>query len=120
MNQGATCYLNSLMQIMFHSSGFRDAVFSTDSTAETVTALKNLFASLQMSQENSIGTGQLRNAFGWSNEVFVQQDAHELFCSMTYSLNLASQHIKDFLDVNWRGTQCGKYVLYCFAQLVLY
>lgn len=43
INEGATCYLNSLLQTLYHLPTFRKAVFKTKSTNKMVVALKQVF-----------------------------------------------------------------------------
>ena len=109
VNQGATCYLNSLIQSLFHSSGFRNFILATESTTKIVTALKKLFASLVLSEDCAVSTKDLTSAFGWSNsDVFDQHDVQELFCSMTDALSQESPELDKFFSDHFKGTQCGK------------
>jgi ubiquitin carboxyl-terminal hydrolase 7 len=108
VNQGATCYLNSLLQSLFHSSGFRDAILKTESSTKIVTALKKLFAALILSNDCAVSTKELTTAFGWSNaDVFDQHDVQELFCSMTDALSQESPELENFFTEYCKGTQCG-------------
>ena len=90
-NQGATCYLNSLLQTLFISAEFRAAVFraagpapGTDDPAvelgpEAYAAalrageedipwqLALLFARLAASERRAVDTTQLTRAFGWGS-----------------------------------------------------
>lgn len=88
-NQGATCYLNSVLQALFHIPAFRSLVFQiplTDSNPKSnqlikktmIYNLQKLFA--QMKNSNSaISTKDLTISFGWTSaESFKQNDAQEL------------------------------------------
>lgn len=82
-NQGATCYLNSLLQSLFFTNSFRKAVYqiATD-TEETLDnsayTLQRLFYQLQTSN-NAVDTRELTRSFGWdARHVFEQQDVQEL------------------------------------------
>jgi ubiquitin C-terminal hydrolase len=86
VNQGATCYLNSLIQSLFMLPEFRLALFNWEYVAEVhgeearclSRQLQRLFSQLQLSSRPAITTGSLTKSFGWSSsEAFVQQDVHE-------------------------------------------
>lgn len=94
INQGSTCYLNSLLQTLFHLSSFRliiyrmrtqDDTFKTSSSTASPqkvytipTALQRLFLQMQTST-TAVGTNDLTNSFGWSeHDSFIQHDIHEL------------------------------------------
>eukprot|EP00993_Chasmostoma_nieuportense_P002947 NODE_36_length_3924_cov_21.666316_g33_i0.p1 GENE.NODE_36_length_3924_cov_21.666316_g33_i0~~NODE_36_length_3924_cov_21.666316_g33_i0.p1 ORF type:complete len:1160 (+),score=335.29 NODE_36_length_3924_cov_21.666316_g33_i0:364-3843(+) len=82
-NQGATCYLNSLLQSLFCLSYFRTAVYKipVELSAEKVTiplALQHLFYKLEYS-EQAVSTKELTQSFGWdAHEAYVQHDVQEL------------------------------------------
>jgi Ubiquitin carboxyl-terminal hydrolase len=82
--QGATCYLNSLLQTLFHVPEFRRAVYhmpteeGEEPTSSICVALKYLFFRLQYSP-TPVSTKELIEAFGWhSAEAFQQHDVQEL------------------------------------------
>lgn len=86
VNQGATCYLNSLIQALFMLPDFRLAIFqweydeSLHGEADRCLSrqFQKLFAQLQLSERPAITTGALTRSFGWtSSDSFVQQDVHE-------------------------------------------
>lgn len=83
-NQGATCYLNSLIQSLYFTNHFRKAIFQIPTESETepaknsAYALQRLFFNLQ-SHDAAISTSELTTAFGWdSSAIFQQQDVQEL------------------------------------------
>lgn len=80
-NQGATCYLNSLLQSLYFTTSFRDAVLQipTDSETDGIPyALQRVFAQLNTS-EAPVGTLQLTKSFGWDTaDAFTQHDVQEL------------------------------------------
>ncbi|ETS80785.1 hypothetical protein PFICI_08314 [Pestalotiopsis fici W106-1] len=82
-NQGATCYLNSLLQSLYFTNAFRKAVYqiptdNDDSPTNSVYALQRLFYQLQTSN-NAVGTNELTKSFGWdTRHIFEQQDVQEL------------------------------------------
>eukprot|EP01061_Rhynchopus_euleeides_P021647 TRINITY_DN35318_c0_g1_i1.p1 TRINITY_DN35318_c0_g1~~TRINITY_DN35318_c0_g1_i1.p1 ORF type:complete len:1206 (+),score=373.31 TRINITY_DN35318_c0_g1_i1:97-3714(+) len=115
-NQGATCYLNSLVQTLFHISYLRNKVFEApigdlyDSHSDDdeppppttpgprekslVCALQQVFYHLQF-QKKAVSTKELTSAFGWTHEdSFRQHDVHELVRVLCSSL-----------EDRWKGTR---------------
>ncbi|XP_010519991.1 PREDICTED: ubiquitin carboxyl-terminal hydrolase 12-like [Tarenaya hassleriana] len=83
-NQGATCYMNSLLQTLYHIPYFRKAVYhmpTTENDAPTASiplALQSLFYKLQYN-DTSVATKQLTKSFGWDTyDSFMQHDVQEL------------------------------------------
>jgi ubiquitin carboxyl-terminal hydrolase 7 len=82
-NQGATCYMNSLLQTLYNINYFRQAVYHMPTTDEEAQkniplALQSLFYKMQF-QQTSVSTKMLTKTFGWDNyESFMQHDVQEL------------------------------------------
>ncbi|KAL5702533.1 ubiquitinyl hydrolase 1 [Ranunculus cassubicifolius] len=79
-NQGATCYMNSLLQTLFHIPCFRKAVYCMPIVGDggMPLALQTLFYKLQC-KGRSVGTKALTKSFGWdSSDSFLQHDVQEL------------------------------------------
>ncbi|WOL02144.1 ubiquitin carboxyl-terminal hydrolase 13-like [Canna indica] len=83
-NQGATCYMNSLLQTLYHILYFRKAVYHMPTTendmpsASIPLALQSLFYKLQYS-DSSVATKELTKSFGWDTyDSFMQHDVQEL------------------------------------------
>lgn len=97
-NQGATCYLNSLMQGLFHIGAFRRAVYMMNTEKDDVAksiplALQRLFFRMQFENE-APGTKELTRSFGWSDyESFKQHDVQEL-----------NRVLMDNLETKMKGT----------------
>ncbi len=82
-NQGATCYLNSLLQSLYFTNAFRKAVYQIPTDSEAVKTnsawtLQRLFYNLQK-HKLAVPTSELTASFGWdSRQIFEQQDVQEL------------------------------------------
>mmetsp|Transcript_31351 Transcript_31351/g.95869 ORF Transcript_31351/g.95869 Transcript_31351/m.95869 type:complete len:1166 (-) Transcript_31351:845-4342(-) len=83
-NQGATCYMNSLLQSLTHIPYFRKAVYhmpttdTEDPEKSIPLALQRIFYKLQYS-DTSVSTKQLTKSFGWDTyDTFMQHDVQEL------------------------------------------
>ncbi|CAN4126350.1 unnamed protein product [Withania somnifera] len=83
-NQGATCYMNSLLQTLYHIPYFRKAVYHMPTTendnpsGSIPLALQSLFYKLQYS-DTGVATKELTKSFGWdSYDSFMQHDVQEL------------------------------------------
>ena len=78
-NQGATCYLNGLLQSLYHVGRFREIVYSPRAGEEDIlSAMQTVFFDLETSQD-FVSSEPLTRAFGWDSlDVGVQHDAQEL------------------------------------------
>ncbi|KAL2900926.1 Ubiquitin carboxyl-terminal hydrolase 12, partial [Bienertia sinuspersici] len=83
-NQGATCYMNSLLQTLYHIPYFRKAVYhmptteNDNPTNSIPLALQSLFYKLQYN-DTSVSTKELTKSFGWDTyDSFMQHDVQEL------------------------------------------
>ncbi|KAI9758437.1 MAG: hypothetical protein M4579_003067 [Chaenotheca gracillima] len=82
-NQGATCYLNSLLQSLYFTNAFRKAVYQIPTQNEetlqnSAYTLQRLFYLLQTSND-AVPTAELTRSFGWETKhIFEQQDVQEL------------------------------------------
>ncbi|XP_071444786.1 ubiquitin carboxyl-terminal hydrolase 7 [Hetaerina americana] len=81
-NQGATCYMNSLLQTLYFTNQLRKAVYkmpteSDDSARSVALALQRVFHELQFS-DKPVGTKKLTKSFGWETlDSFMQHDVQE-------------------------------------------
>jgi ubiquitin carboxyl-terminal hydrolase 7 len=122
-NQGATCYLNSLIQSLYFTNAFRKAVYQipteNDATlSNSAYTLQRLFYQLQTSQ-TAVSTTELTKSFGWeTRHIFEQQDVQEL-----------SRKLMERLEEKMKGTVaenvlpslfCGKVKTYISCINVKY
>ena len=106
-NQGATCYLNSLLQTLFYDVDIRAAIMTaqTGDNDVLVAAMQGLFARLMLSTEAAVKTTQLVAAFGWSRaQVFEQHDLQELFTILVDSLGEAAPELGSRLKALCQGS----------------
>lgn len=79
-NQGATCYLNSLLQSLYFTNAFRHAVMgipTEDEPDKVPAALQRVFC--QLNTSDGVDTRKLTRSFGWdSGDAFTQHDVQEL------------------------------------------
>ncbi|XP_077568912.1 ubiquitin carboxyl-terminal hydrolase 47 [Stigmatopora nigra] len=102
VNQAMTCYLNSLLQTLFMTPEFRNALYKwefEESEEEPVTSipyqLQRLFVLLQTSKKRAIETTDVTRSFGWdSSEAWQQHDVQEL-CRVMF----------DALEQKWKQTE---------------
>mmetsp|Transcript_32739 Transcript_32739/g.56995 ORF Transcript_32739/g.56995 Transcript_32739/m.56995 type:complete len:1043 (+) Transcript_32739:920-4048(+) len=102
-NQGATCYMNSLLQTLFMTPEFRDKIYSWQYDRERhgevqdciPIQLQLLFAKLHTSKSSCVQTTGLTKSFGWDlRESFQQHDVQE-FCRVLF----------DAIEQSVRGTE---------------
>lgn len=81
-----TCYLNSLLQALFMTPEFRNALYNwefdgsqSDESKSIPYQLQKLFLNLQTSHKSAVETTELTRSFGWdSSEAWQQHDIQEL------------------------------------------
>lgn len=85
VNQAMTCYLNSLIQTLYMTPEFRNALYkwkfdyTEDENLSIPYQLQHLFLLLQTSNRDSVETTGLTRSFGWdSSEAWQQHDIQEL------------------------------------------
>uniref|UniRef100_A0A0D3GML8 ubiquitinyl hydrolase 1 n=1 Tax=Oryza barthii TaxID=65489 RepID=A0A0D3GML8_9ORYZ len=103
-NQGATCYMNSLLQTLYHIPYFRKAVYHMPTTENDMPsgsiplALQSLFYKLQYN-DSSVSTKELTKSFGWDmHDSFMQHDVQELN-------RVLSEKLEDKMKLDVKGCQ---------------
>jgi ubiquitin carboxyl-terminal hydrolase 7 len=68
LNHGATCYLNSVIQTLFHCEVFKKSILSVSDENSTpiIIELKKLFIAMTYTSRAAINTRNLLTAFGWT------------------------------------------------------
>jgi hypothetical protein len=99
-NQGATCYMNVILQSLFHIPQFRNLVYQMptagveDATKSIPLNLQRLFCQMQLGSR-PCSTRGLTHSFGWtSRQTVVRQDTQE-FCRI----------LLDNLETKMKGTE---------------
>lgn len=97
-NQGATCYMNSLLQSLYCTNKLRKAVYDIptehdEPTKSVALALQRCFYNLQYSSA-PVGTTELTKSFGWDSlDAFMQHDVQEF-----------NRVLQDNLEEKMKGT----------------
>lgn len=109
-----TCYLNSLVQSLYMTPEFRNAMYEWEYVQQPMhikeqkkkaeqsipCQLQKLFLLLQTTDQDSLETKDLTQSFGWtSNEAYDQHDVQEL-CRLMF----------DALEHKWKGTKHEKLI----------
>lgn len=120
INQGATCYLNSLLQCLFYNLSFRVLILQAKPDSAILIALQELFAQLQLSSSSAVNTKDLVTAFGWARgQVFEQHDVHELFSLLLDALGNCSTALSTQLPDLFQGSISGSSHQFNFIYLLL-
>ncbi|CAD6193951.1 unnamed protein product [Caenorhabditis auriculariae] len=109
VNQAMTCYLNSLVQSLYMTPEFRNAMYrweyrsaqaSKRGESSIPCQLQKLFLLLQTSDADALETRDLTASFGWTaSEAYDQHDVQEL-CRLMF----------DALELKWKGTEHEKLI----------
>ena len=121
-NQGATCYMNSLLQALYNTPEFHYQLFKWkynssqhSNPADCIPLqLQKLFAKLLIGNNNYADTKDLIKSFQWDNmEGFEQHDVQEfcrvLFSAIEESLIGCTEGDPDFIAKLYEGT-LGSYI----------
>ncbi|XP_072111627.1 ubiquitin carboxyl-terminal hydrolase 47-like isoform X7 [Mobula birostris] len=84
-NQGATCYLNTLLQTWFMTQEVKECIASCKEEDSLICELRCLFERLSDGNERSLSTEQLTSQLNLS--VYIQRDIEECFRSLVNKLS---------------------------------
>ncbi|XP_043557928.1 ubiquitin carboxyl-terminal hydrolase 47-like isoform X2 [Chiloscyllium plagiosum] len=85
INQGATCFLNTLLQTWFLTPEVKQSIYKLNSNVAFVRELQNLFNKLESKEEKYIRTNELTMSLQLN--VFKQLDIEEFFRNLINKLN---------------------------------
>ncbi|XP_069976340.1 neurofilament heavy polypeptide, partial [Penaeus vannamei] len=113
VNQAMTCYLNSLLQTLYMTPEFRNAIYQWEFKGSEEEAAKNipcqiqrLFLLLQTTNKTAVETTNLTKSFGWdSSEAWQQHDIQELCRVMFDALEqcFKNTHQSDLINSLYEG-----------------
>lgn len=113
VNQAMTCYLNSLLQTLYMTPEFRNALYrwefklSPEEGAKSIPfQLQKLFLLLQTTDRSAVETTRLTRSFGWdSSEAWQQHDIQELCRVMFEALeqSFANTDQANLIDTLYQG-----------------
>lgn len=113
VNQAMTCYLNSLLQTLFMTPEFRNALYrwefkgsKEDGCKSIPFQLQKLFLQLQTADKSAVETTRLTRSFGWdSSEAWQQHDIQELCRVMFEALeqSFANTSQANLIDTLYQG-----------------
>ena len=106
INEGMTCYLNSMMQSYNALTLFKKAIFSLPFEKEEnslSSSLQILFYDLTFGNQ-LVSSNKLINSFGWSkNDIFIQHDIQEF-----------NMMLSDIMEKKFKGTKANETFNYLF------
>ena len=79
LNSGSTCYMASILQVLFHTGAFRQLIYSFKDAKDAVAALQRLFIELQLSSRAPTLDSFIRSLGSFHELALVQNDAQEFF-----------------------------------------
>uniref|UniRef100_A0A7S4SKG3 Ubiquitinyl hydrolase 1 n=1 Tax=Alexandrium monilatum TaxID=311494 RepID=A0A7S4SKG3_9DINO len=112
LNQGATCYMNSLLQALFRTPEFRqllyrwrfDQAMHGDPARCIPLQLQRLFAQLQIANVSAVSTKPLTAAFGFSDaESREQHDVQELCRLLFDALGRSAAELEEEINRLYAG-----------------
>lgn len=87
-NSGSTCYMASILQVLYHTSSFRQLIYNFKSSPPALSELQKLFVDIQLRSQPPKIDNFIR-ALGSINDIALQQhDANEFFLSLLGRLEI--------------------------------
>ncbi|XP_041122071.1 uncharacterized protein LOC121324379 isoform X2 [Polyodon spathula] len=113
VNQGATCYLNTVLQTFFMTPEFRDAVHKysgpdKDEENNLLLQLNKLFLKLEDGKHEVKTTGVTRSLGMTCRDVWVQQDVAEFFRKILNEVSNESPVSENYQSTVINATKCLK------------
>jgi Ubiquitin carboxyl-terminal hydrolase len=110
---GASCYLNTLLQMLFNDQEFRNLIFSVDNSgagsSPILREMQRFFTFLLHSQALAVSAADLADSFGWSrSQVFEQHDIHELFSVLLDALSRTAPPLQLGIAKLFQGQSVGE------------
>ncbi|GMR60650.1 hypothetical protein PMAYCL1PPCAC_30845 [Pristionchus mayeri] len=114
-NQGATCYMNSILQTLFFTNSLRKAVYQMtispdeDPESSVALAMQRVFYDLSHS-DKPVGTKKLTKSFGWDSlDSFLQHDVQELCRVLLDNLEtkMKGTPVQDMIPTLFKGKMCS-------------
>jgi hypothetical protein len=81
-NSGSTCYMATILQILFHTGAFRQFIYSLRQPTGAAGALQQLFVDLQLSSRAPPLDAFIRALGSFRELAFVQNDANEFLIAI--------------------------------------
>ena len=77
VNNGSTCYMNSILQVLNHIKAYKKVIFEMSDKSPVIASLQKLFFDLLV-DKYPVTTHNLTKSFGWGTEqLHIQQDVQE-------------------------------------------
>lgn len=108
-NEGATCYLNTLLQSLYNDLLFRSIIYAyKEGENQILDQFKRFFIFLNNSTASAITSSDLIASFGWPrSQVHDQHDIHELFSVLIDALGKAHPSIQENIKIIFEGRSKG-------------
>lgn len=113
-NQGATLYLNSVLQSLYNITEFKNSLFNCKGNAPMIKEFQKLFAFLRLSDACVTSTSGITATLGWNSvEFFEGKNAEEILALLFDALGNEDSTLKTDLGNTFQGKKrdimiCGE------------